>query len=175
MSPRGKIRRKAFSRRTNRSISLRFRSSRRSEARGAPRGRGGGDHGGESPLPSQRAGGGGLGGPVHEQRPPRRRPSGASGACPGDTASVRAVRASAATRCRVVVPPPRAGPLAGGPFFSPPRGQRDGPSPSCWPTSRPQGCGGRAVPGAATRKLDPSPRAWPHGSGGWRLGAPVPN
>ena len=49
MSPRGKIRRKAFSRRTNRSISLRFRSSRRSEAQGAPRGRCGGTTGGNPP------------------------------------------------------------------------------------------------------------------------------
>src|SRR3990170_7485021 len=45
------------------------------------------------------------------------RPSTASEAWPGERAKVMAVRASAATRCILVVHPPRDFPMAWGPFF----------------------------------------------------------
>ena len=56
--------------------------------------------------------------------PPKRRnswrPSGASCACPRESETVTAGRASAATRCRWVVQPARDLPMACGPFFRAP-------------------------------------------------------
>ena len=98
----------------------------------------------------------------------RVRPSGASWAWPGARAHVRAVRAAAATRCIVVVPPPRARPMAGGPCVLTPPCHRDGPGRGYGPRRRLRASRGGSACGATGQRRDPAPRAWPNDSCAYR-------
>ena len=136
VSNREKMRRNPLSRRNSRSISWRRLDRARSYSQGVSRLCVGGTTGTDPhSTASSRVASPSYARSINRwtgrgMRPKRCRsvrPSGASWAGPGDRAHVRAVRASAATRCIVVVPPPRDRPMACGPVFLTPPCHLDRP------------------------------------------------
>ena len=91
-----------------------------------------------------------------------RRPSGASCRCPADSEKLHARRSSNASKCTLVVSPPRERPILCGPFFLDYPSHPHVPSPRCCPASSPSRCPRRPDPDRANaRTPPPTPHAPP--------------